>query len=76
MKADPQAVLTGTHFIDGDHAYAAVLRDCRVCEKLLKPGGRLCGHDYSRQTNVDVVRAVDELYGRRLVVAETIWQRV
>ena len=33
-------------FIDGDHSYEGVLKDCRTYYPLLKNGGIFCGHDY------------------------------
>jgi predicted O-methyltransferase YrrM len=46
-------------FVDGSHIYEDVKRDITLCLPLLKPGGLLCGHDYTGY--LDVKRAVDEL---------------
>lgn len=62
-------------FIDGAHAYEAVLAD--ICEWLPRTRRLICGHDYS---NADggypgVSRAVQEVFGDRVVVPEltSIW---
>lgn len=34
-------------FIDSAHDYKSVLKDIRTALKICKPGGVLCGHDYS-----------------------------
>lgn len=47
-------------FIDGCHEYAQVHGDIVRCKKLVREGGLLCGHDYSRAWP-GVTRAVDEL---------------
>ena len=63
-------------FVDGDHSFDAVLRDCRQCELLLTPGGLLCGHDYRQHTCPDVERAVVHLYGGNFrAESTTIWRR-
>jgi hypothetical protein len=49
-------------FIDGDHAYESVLSDAILCRELVKPGGTLVFHDYSRDWP-EVVRAVDDWLG-------------
>lgn len=60
-------------FVDGNHSYSSVSRDCRSCEMVVKPGGLLCGHDY-HEANPDVMKVVDELYPRRVIAPETmIW---
>jgi len=49
-------------YLDADHSYDAVRRDLRLCARVLKAGGLLCGHDYCPDEGVGfgVVRAVDE----------------
>lgn len=44
-------------YIDGDHAYDAVLADCRAWWPLVKPGGILSGHDF-RVKDTEVRNAV------------------
>ena len=34
-------------FVDGDHSYEGVKKDCHVYYPFLKKGGFFCGHDYS-----------------------------
>jgi predicted O-methyltransferase YrrM len=59
-------------FIDGNHAYEAVIRDIKIWEKLLTPHGLLCGHDYSENWP-GVVRAVNELFPSRKLGPGAIW---
>jgi len=59
-------------FIDGDHAYAAVVDDIRLWTPKLKPGGLLCGHDFTNKCGVEP--AVRELCpGFAQVPATSIW---
>ena len=63
-------------FVDGDHRYAQVKKDITEWLKRVRPGGRICGHDYDGPTfekgheaedcddkgyHHGVVRAVNEL---------------
>ncbi len=61
-------------FIDADHSYEAVKRDCAIAELLLNPGGLLCGHDFA-PSDPGVMKAVRERYSGRYNVAEntSIW---
>jgi len=45
-------------FIDGDHSYEGVLKDCKTYYPFLKKDGFFCGHDYGFLP--DVKRGVDE----------------
>ncbi len=51
-------------FIDGDHSYLGVKKDIEMWRGLVKPGGLLCGHDYSADPakKGEVKRAVDEVF--------------
>lgn len=58
-------------FIDGDHAYEAVLADCEKAMDCLRPGGLLALHDYRTHAgqhdgrwDPGVTKAVDELLAR------------
>lgn len=52
-------------FVDGDHRYEGVKKDCELWLPKLKPGGYVCFHDY--KTSWDgVKRAVDE-YAQNLI---------
>lgn len=81
MKSDDAAryfLETGVRadmvFIDGNHWRPHIDNDIKNYRALLAAGGLLCGHDYSMATNVDVVRAVDELLPHRKVMEKgTIW---
>ena len=60
-------------FIDGGHSYADVARDIKFCQRVLVPGGMLCGHDF-QFCAPDVIKAVTELLGQVEVVPNTsIW---
>lgn len=64
-------------FIDGDHSYAATLRDLRDALRLLSPDGVLAVHDYGEDTCPGVQRAVDKMFPdgpRRLT--DTLWEAV
>ena len=59
-------------FIDGEHTYEAVLADLKAWLPKLKPGGLICGHDYSDAPGVKL--AVDLAFDARAVqVAGSIW---
>lgn len=61
-------------FVDDDHEYDTVKRRIDQCLQLLRPGGRLCGHDYRTAGNPGVQIAVDEMLPSRLVYPKTsIW---
>jgi predicted O-methyltransferase YrrM len=57
-------------FIDAEHTYEALSADIAAWLPKLKPGGLLCGHDYSKPGERSalgwpgVVRAVDEFVER------------
>jgi hypothetical protein len=49
-------------FIDADHSYEGCRNDIAAWKGKVRPGGWLCGHDYTTKAgrDVGVVRAVDE----------------
>lgn len=47
-------------YIDGDHTYDGVKTDLNISLNKIKPGGLICGHDYSQTKFPEVVRAVNE----------------
>jgi predicted O-methyltransferase YrrM len=61
-------------FIDADHRYESVLEDIRLWRPKVKPGGLLCGHDYSGGFP-GVVQAVHESFpaGAQHHAPSTIW---
>jgi len=59
-------------FIDASHDEASVKRDIKTALKLVKPGGIICGHDYSPAWP-GVVTAVTELFPGFRRAAESIW---
>lgn len=48
-------------FIDGDHSYEATLRDLQCAGRILRPGGAVAVHDYTRLESVR--RAVEAARG-------------
>lgn len=62
-------------FIDGDHSYDWVKHDCLLANEVVKPGGLICGHDYGNRTDPGVAKAVDEIYGDDIRIAQgtSIW---
>ncbi|MCG6157489.1 class I SAM-dependent methyltransferase [Rubinisphaera margarita] len=62
-------------FIDAAHDYDNVCADVRAWQRTVKPGGLLCGHDYSRDWP-DVKRVVDELFPQREVIGSIWMQRI
>ena len=59
-------------FIDGDHTKEAVTRDIMAMKPFVKPGGKLCGHDFS-PLEIGVMEAVNENLTDPEVVADSIW---
>lgn len=56
----PKELTLRLAFIDGDHSYAAVVRDIRIAERFLMPGGWLCFDDaFTSYDGVD--QAIREL---------------
>jgi predicted O-methyltransferase YrrM len=49
-------------FIDGDHSYEGVKRDIAAWTRKVKPGGMICGHDFTN-TWPGCMKAVTELVG-------------
>lgn len=59
-------------FIDAEHTYEAVRADAHAWLPKVKPGGMLCGHDYTRKFP-GVIAAVNEL-GRNVVLGDDrVW---
>ena len=60
-------------FIDAIHSYKHTKQDIIAWEPLVRPGGVLCGHDYTRRFK-GTIKAVDELIGDDLILFEAaIW---
>jgi predicted O-methyltransferase YrrM len=60
-------------FIDGCHAYEAVIEDIESCRKLVRPGGIISGHDYLHQGHPGVKRAVDDAFVGTHSLHHAIW---
>ncbi len=58
-----QVPLVDFIFIDANHEYAYVKQDIELYWPKIKPGGFLCGHDYSGG-HPGVTQAVDEFFGK------------
>ncbi len=60
-------------YIDGIHTYEQVKKDIQNYTGLIKPGGYICGHDYSDYW-IGVKNAVDEAFGKPdLTFIDTTW---
>lgn len=59
-------------FIDAEHTYEALLRDIKTFTPFVKPGGVLCGHDYSTAFP-GVMKAVDDSFGKDKTQYDSIW---
>lgn len=59
-------------FIDASHDEQSVRRDIGIARRLLRPGGILCGHDYSTAWS-GVVAAVNDLVPGFQRAADSIW---
>lgn len=57
-------------FVDGDHSESAVRADITAWKPLVRPGGILCGHDYS---NRHVRAAVDAMLPTIKLEAGDVW---
>ncbi len=65
-------------YIDGSHQYDHVIFDIQEAEKVVKPGGVICGHDYypvgsRRGHEFGVGRAVRDYYGGNASHARKDW---
>lgn len=58
-------------FIDGNHDFSFVQTDVLNTWPLMKEGGIMCGHDYSRK-HPDVIKVIDRLFLDRHVTG-SIW---
>ena len=47
-------------YIDGDHSFEGVKNDLETSYCKIKNGGFICGHDYTSDKFIGVVKAVDE----------------
>lgn len=62
-------------FIDAGHTYEAVIEDIEAWLPKVKPDGIICGHDYLPGTWMDVIKAVDEKFGKPdSVEGYSIWK--
>lgn len=59
-------------FVDAAHSYEAVKGDLRDWRPKVRAGGWFGGHDY-HDAHPGVVRAVDEAFPGRVVLAHAIW---
>lgn len=57
-------------YIDADHRYTYVKEDISTWIKKIKKGGFIGGHDYDSLTGKDVMKAVDEFFGKSAKIYE------
>jgi len=60
-------------FIDGDHRYHSVKQDIEIALKSTKTGGVIAGHDYTHTDWPGVKKAVDEFFGDKIKLTDSIW---
>lgn len=49
-------------YIDADHRYSSVVLDLHAWQPLVRPGGYLTGHDYSKRNRM-VIKAIHDTLG-------------
>ena len=60
-------------FIDGAHDYKYVKADIEAWLPKVKSGGYLAGHDYTPGDHDEVIRAVEEAFGKNITVHHRSW---
>jgi predicted O-methyltransferase YrrM len=60
-------------FLDGDHHYQAVKDDINHVMRICHPRCIIAGHDYGRSDWPGVKQAVDEIFGDKALIHDTIW---
>ncbi len=60
-------------FIDANHSYECVVKDIKAWTPKLRPGGMLCGHDFSERYS-GVVGAVTELVSDFSLGVDRVWR--
>lgn len=60
-------------FIDADHSRPGICRDIVTSKQIIGKSGIICGHDYLQADCPDVKPVVDEFFGDRVHVFETVW---
>jgi len=65
-------------FIDADHSYLGCKRDILAYKSKVKKGGWLGGHDYDHPDQGEVKKAVDEIFGDKIILGEnrTWWVKI
>lgn len=71
LQAD--AVTAELVFVDGDHRRAAVAADLEAAWPLVRPGGRLAGHDYRNATWPGVTQAVTARFPTGVQTLGGLW---
>jgi len=61
-------------FLDGDHSYEGLKQDIELWLPKVKPGGYLCGHDYTPEgKRPGITKAVHEAFGKVKRDADSTW---
>lgn len=61
-------------FLDGDHRADTLRHDIECAEKMINPGGIICGHDYTHEHWPGVKEVVDNHYnGKTVLFMGSIW---
>lgn len=60
-------------FVDADHTYESTKKEILVYRKFVAYGGLVAGHDYNAKDHPGVVQAVDEVLGKPMRPAGSIW---
>lgn len=55
-------------YIDGDHSESAVAADIFECQRLVRPGGWIAGHDYGGPGTPDVKKVVDGMFRQEQII--------
>ena len=60
-------------YLDAGHRYESIIEDIPTWFPIVKKDGFLAGHDYKKSWHPDIEKAVNEIFGGRATVIDTIW---
>ena len=58
-------------YLDTDHELESTRRQLKLCQKIVKPGGLICGDDYDKDNWPHVITAVDEFVKDNGMIVKT-----